>query len=78
MSRSTLFIVPPSIRVDLNYRKMAALVAIEQDSRILTLTSLSLDIMRLVGISRTVLVLFIFGKKKLKHCIRLYKCALLY
>ena len=64
MSRSTLFIVPPSIRVDLSYRKMEALVAIEQDSRILTLTSLSLDMMQLAGIPRTVLVLFIFGKKK--------------
>ena len=42
---------------------MAALEAIEQDSRILTQTSLSLDIMRLVGISHTVLVLFNFGKK---------------
>ena len=62
MTQSTLFIVPPSIRVDLNYRKMAAWVALEQDSRILTLTSPSLDIIQLVGISHTVLVLFIFGK----------------
>jgi hypothetical protein len=56
---------------DLNYRKMAALVAIEQDSHILTLTGLSLDIMRLVGISHTVLVPYIFGKNISKHCITL-------
>jgi hypothetical protein len=57
---------------------MAALVAIEQDSHILTLTGLSLDIMRLVGISHTVLVQLIFGKNKSKQFIRLYKCNLLY
>ena len=43
--------MPPSIRNDLNFGKMAALVGIEQDSHILTLTGLSPDIMRLVGIS---------------------------
>ena len=61
----------PSIRNNLNYRKMAALVALGQDSHILTLTGLSLDIRRLVGISHMVLVLCFFGKKKAKQYIRL-------
>ena len=56
MTLSTLLIVPPSIRINLNYRNMAALVAIQQDSHILTLTGLSLGIMRLVQIYHAALV----------------------
>jgi hypothetical protein len=56
--------VPPSIRNDLNYGKMAALVVIEQDSHILTLTGVSLDIMQLVEISHTVLVPCNFEREK--------------
>ena len=54
----------PSIRTYLNYGQMAALVVIERDSRILTLTGLSLGIMRLVEISHTVLVQRLSVKKE--------------
>ena len=54
----------PSIRTYLNYGQMAGLVVIERDSRILTLTGLSLGIMRLVEISHTVLVQRLSVKKE--------------
>ena len=54
----------PSIRTYLNYGQMAALVVIERDSRILTLTGLSLGIMGLVEIPHTVLVQRLSVKKE--------------
>ena len=54
----------PSIRTYLNYGQMAALVVIERDSHILTLTGLSLGIMRLVEIPPTVLVQRLSVKKE--------------
>ena len=76
LTLSTLLTMPPSIRIYLNYGQMAALVAIDQDSHILTLTGLSLGIMRLVQISHTVLVPCLFDKKKSTHCIWLQKYKL--
>jgi hypothetical protein len=63
---SHLPIVPPSIRMNLNYRAMAALVGIQQGSDILTLTSLSLCAKRPVRAVNTVLVLCLFHTKKPK------------
>ena len=53
---SHLLMVPPSIRMNVNFRAVAALVAIQRGSHILTLTSLSLCAMRLVRAVITVLV----------------------
>ena len=65
---STLLTVPPSIRIVLNHRKMAALLAIQRDSHILTLTGLSLGTMRLLRVFYTVLVWCLFDRKKWKQC----------
>ena len=66
----------PSIRTYLNYGQMAALVVIERDSRILTLTGLSLGIMRLVEIPHTVLVQRLSVKKESNALYFILKCIL--
>ena len=65
-SMSHLLTVPPSIRIDKNYRAMAALVVIQRGSHILTLTSLSLCAMRPVRAVNTVLVWYHFHTKNQK------------
>ena len=69
LSMSHLLMVPHSIRMNLNYRVMAAVVAMQPGSHILTLISLSLYAMRPVRAVNTVLVLCIFHTKKQKQWI---------
>jgi hypothetical protein len=66
LSMSHSLMVPPSIRNRLNYRAMAALVAIQHGSHILTRNSMSFCAMRPVRAVNTVLVwyLFIQGNQK--------------
>jgi hypothetical protein len=61
-----LLMVPPSIRINKNYRAMAALVLLQRGSHILTLTSLSLCAMRPVWAVNTVLVWYHFHTKNQK------------
>ena len=69
LSMSHLLMGPPSIRIDLNYRAMAALVVIQQGSHILTQNSMSLCAMRPVRAVNTVLVCYLFHTKKPKDWI---------